>query len=90
MYAEKGMAATKQDREITLNERLNTALNTLGYQCERIESVLGRVNGTPQRLQDAKAGIAPTPVSSLSNNVEALEGIAERLVSLTNGMERIA
>lgn len=74
----------------TLNERLNRTLNSINHQCERIEAVLGRVNGTPQRLQDAKAGSAPTPSMSMQNAVESLEAATERLASLAGTVENIA
>lgn len=84
-------AAVTTDREVTLNERLNKALNTLGYQCERLEAVLSRVNGTPQKIESASRGsTAPTPVLSMQNNVEGLEVQLDRLVNLSNGVERIA
>lgn len=77
-------------RETTLNERLTEALSRFTNQCERIEAVLGRVNGTPQRIEGAKGSPVPTPPPSLQNNVDTLDGLVERLGSLTNGVERIA
>ena len=35
-------------REATLNERLNRVGEQFNSQCDRIEGVLSRVNGTPQ------------------------------------------
>lgn len=87
-YADQ--AAKTAERAITLNERLNSALNTLGYQCERLEAVLGRINGTPQRIEAAQTGKAPTPILSMQHNVENLEAQTNRLVELLNGVERIA
>ncbi len=88
MYAADN--AAKADRTITLNDRLNKALETLGYQCERLESVLSRVNGTPQKLENAKTGVAPRPMLSMQNAVETLEATAERLAQLTGNVEQIA
>lgn len=87
MYAEKVQTAEKS---LTINDRLSQSLGTLEYQCERIESVLGRVNGTPQRLGAATGKDAPTPVSSMQNNAEKLEALVERVVSLAGAVERIA
>jgi hypothetical protein len=88
MYA--GEQAVKADRVSTINDRLNKMLDTLGYQCERIEAVLSRVNGTPQKIESAKGGIAPRPSLSMQNAIETLETTTERLTSLANGVEQIA
>lgn len=89
-YADQG--ANKTAREATLNERLNRAGDALALQCDRIESVLARVNGVPQK--DAQmAGTAPTPIratQSLAQMVENMEVLAKRLTDLRNGVERIA
>lgn len=84
-------ANNKSSREATLNERLNRAGDQLSTQCDRIESVLSRVNGTPQK--DAIVGSNPTPIratQSLSQMVENMEAIAKRLSELRTGVERIA
>jgi Holliday junction resolvasome RuvABC DNA-binding subunit len=78
------------ERALTLNERLNKTLETLGYQCERIEAVLSRVNGTPQKIEAAQAGKAPRPVLSMQNAVESLEATTQRLIDLTGNVEHIA
>ena len=78
------------DKPITLNDRLNRTLETLGYQCDRLEAVLSRVNGTPQKIESAKQTSAPRPTLSLQNAIESLETTAARLVELTSGTERIA
>lgn len=83
-------AGTATDKAATLNDRLNKTLNTVNYQCERLESVLSRVNGTPQRIESAKSGTPPTPMLSMQGAVENLEVVVQRLVDLTNGVERIA
>lgn len=89
-YAASGLA-TATDRAITLNERLNTMSQTLQYQCERLESVLSRVNGTPSKLENvAKGGSVPTPTLPMSATVEHIEQAMQRLADLATGIERIA
>jgi hypothetical protein len=82
-------SATATEREVTFNDRLNKAVGVIGYQCERIESVLSRVNGTPQKLENA-AVKAPTPMHSMQGNLDNLEALADRLTNLSGGVERIA
>lgn len=84
--------SAKAERESTLNERLNKVGEKFAYQCDRIESVLSRINGTPQK-GDAVAGNAPTPIRptiGMQNMVENLESLSIRLESLRIGIERIA
>jgi len=84
-------AQTEGSREVTLNERLNKVAEALLFHCDRIESVLSRVNGTPPtaaRGQDKLAQIRPT--NPLSGVVETLEITAKRLDELSVGVERIA
>ena len=79
-------------REATFNDRLNRVGEQLIQQCDRIEAVLSRVNGTP-RPETMGRGEAPTPIrptSSLSQMVENLEMLAKRLSELRAGVERIA
>lgn len=83
-------AAMASDRAITLNERLNKTCETLQYQCERLESVLSRVNGTPQKIEKAIQGTAPSPTLPMSAIVEHLEAVQARLAELCSGVERIA
>ena len=83
-------SAIQPERAITLNERLNKACVSLQYQCERLESVLSRVNGTPQKIEGAKVGTAPTPTLPLQATVEHLEEVQGRLATLADGVERIA
>lgn len=87
MYADKDETPA---RAMTLNERLNKTVETLAYQCERIEAVLSRVNGTPQKLESAQAGKAPRPVQSMQNAMENLEATTQRLIDLTGNVEQIA
>lgn len=89
MYA-ADQAAKTDTRVSTINDRLNKMLDTLTYQCERIESVLSRVNGTPQKIENAKSGAAPRPTLAMQNAIESLESTADRLVNLANGVEQIA
>lgn len=89
MYDQTAKTANPE-REATLNERLNREVETLMYQCERIESVLSRVNGTPQKIEGAKNSNAPRPTLSMQNALEALATTTQRLVELTGGIERIA
>lgn len=90
MYGSDARAAATAEVAATLNDRLNKMLDTLSYQCERIEAVLSRVNGTPQKIESAKAGNAPRPILSMQNAIEGLENTSQRLVELTGGVERIA
>lgn len=90
-YATAGEA--KQAREVTFNERLNRVGDQLATQCDRLESVLSRVNGTPRADSVNRLGEAPTPIRptlSLSQVVENLEALAKRLGELRTGVERIA
>ena len=84
----------KSAREATLNERLNRVGEQFNSQCDRIEGVLSRVNGTPQPPKTGdRIGEAPTPIrptQSLSQIVENLEMLAKRLSELRTGVERIA
>ena len=78
-------------REQTINERLNKVADSLQYQCERIESVLSRVNGTPPLVNKAPDKLAQIkPTHSMTNVTEMLEAINTRLAELSVGVERIA
>lgn len=90
-YAAAGEAKTA--REATFTERLNRLGDQLVAQCDRIEAVLSRVNGTPRAEVANRLGEAPTPIRptvSLSQMVENLEMLAKRLSELRAGVERIA
>lgn len=94
-YAAAGGYATaeqaKQPRESTFNDRLNMVASSLHYQCERIEGVLSRVNGTPQTKNEKSADVAQIrPTHSLAQIVELLEAVNQRLADLSTGVERIA
>lgn len=86
----KTAEACAQDRAITINKRLNKTLGTLAYQCERIEAVLSRVNGTPQKIEAVTCGQTPQPTLSMQATIDGLDNAVTRLVELAGGVERIA
>lgn len=81
-------AVPQPPKEMTLNERLNQIADAFDYQCMRIESVLARVNGTPQGGE--VAGKAAKVTSPLGAVVDSLESTSQRLTELCHGIERIA
>ena len=85
---------TEGPREATLNERLNKVSDSLQFQCERIQSVLARVNGTPPAVlgqgQNKNTLAQITPTQPLTAIVEMLESTNKRLDELAHGIERIA
>lgn len=78
------------EKSPTLNDRLNKVLDSMSYQCERLEAVLARVNGTPTKIENAKAGNAPRPTHPLVSAVSSLEEVNGRLADLATGVENIA
>lgn len=83
--------AAPQPVAATFNDRLNRLAETLHFQCERIEAVLARVNGTPQGKEQRGGDVAQIrPVHALAQIVESLEGTSQRLADLAGGVERIA
>jgi hypothetical protein len=84
----------KAAREVTLNERLNKMVESLQYQCDRLESVLSRVNGTPPTpigTSGRPSDVTPIkPTLPLSQVVEMIEALQTRLSDLATGVERIA
>ena len=81
----------EKPREANLNERLNKVSERLQFYCERVESVLSRVNGTPQAARGAESKLAQlTPTMPLANVVDHLEAVQNRLADLVTGIERIA
>lgn len=83
--------APAADRALTLNERLNRMAETLGYQCERIEGVLARVNGTPQSIQAAgRNETTKQPTLPMGATVDTIEKQMQRLADLATGVESIA
>lgn len=87
-YAQNAKAETPVPA--TLNERLNRVAEGLMIQCERIESVLSRVNGTPTNEKAGRDVAQIRPLHALASLVDNLEGIQQRLGELSNGIERIA
>lgn len=79
----------QQPRELTLNERLNSASDSLLNQCNRIESMLARTNGAPQS-GGTIGGEKTAHVRSMSDITSEIEGLAERLCSLASNLERVA
>lgn len=84
--------AKNTPRTPNLNERLNRVSEYIQANCDRIEAVLSRVNGTPQAEgrapRDKLAQISPT--IALATVVEHLESAQARLSDLASGLERIA
>lgn len=82
----------KSPKEPSLNERLNKTFDSLTYQCERIESVLARVNGTPPTPAKLEGNVTGQirPTFALSQVVDNLEQVNQRLSSLAVGIEKIA
>lgn len=79
------------DQVRTLAHRLESAASTINYQSNRIEDVLAKINGTPRAAQAqgiAEKGIAVT--APLSQSVEMVEQLAERLCSLAANLEQVA
>ena len=90
MYADQATKAATP-RVATLNERLNKVAEGLQFQCERLEGVLGRVNGTPtaeRNNRDKVAAISPT--HALANVGDMLETATRRLDELATNAEQIA
>lgn len=84
-------SAAPTPKEATLNDRLNKAADSLAFQCDRIESVLARVNGTPPTPGNKDAGVAQIrPTHALVQVVEHLETLNQRLAGLAANAENIA
>lgn len=91
-YEPAGQIAVPTPREPTLNERLNGISNRMQSQCERIEQVLGRINGTPAAAPTNHGGKITdiSPTLPLATVVEHLESVQSRLMELAIGVEKIA
>lgn len=84
--------SAEKPREPTLNERLNKVSERMQFDfCERLESVLGRINGNPTPKTDSVNRIAQIqPTLPLATVVEHLEAVQSRLAALAASIERIA
>lgn len=83
-----GSGSTSAPTAATIAQRLSTLSSDLTQSCQRIESVLGRVNGTPQ--QEGAAQPAVTATAPMMSSVEVIEAQAERLNRLVNLLEQVA
>lgn len=93
MYPAEMNAKTAVERRVTLNDRLNKLSEALQYQCERIESVMRRVNGGPHdgTASGRAGGATPiTPTLPLTTVIDHLEGAQARLADLATQVENIA
>lgn len=94
MYQDQGAKAVpQQERAATLNDRLNRVADLLSYQCERIESMLERVNGaasSPGRPPRGAEVAQIRPTIALATVVENLEKDGQRLANLVTGVELVA
>lgn len=88
MYAQN--AKTETPGVSTINDRLNKIAETFHYQCERIEAVLSRVNGTPQTIQKGQDAAQIRPMHAMAQVVEQMEQTSQRLSELAGNVERIA
>jgi hypothetical protein len=75
-------------RPVTLNERLNRALDRLESVSQNIELALCRIHGTPTS-QEGGLNKTAAPVRSMSGAVEGCEAIAERLQKLASMLEQV-
>ena len=83
-------AAKNKAEGPTLNSRLNRVLDRIESDCDRIEHILGRVNGTPQKDRSTGSVAQISPTRAMTNAVEQIEGQAERLATLAASLEIIA
>ena len=75
-------------KEMTLTDRLTNAARNLDNNCDRLETVLCRVNGTPGSASATAKQPAGNP--STVDTVNDMERICQRLALLAEGVERIA
>lgn len=86
-----GAKQAQSERALTLNERLNKVSEALQFQCERIESVLAKVNGSPQPGRPPTTAVAQiNPTLPLATVVDHIEAVQARLADLATHAERIA
>lgn len=83
-------AAPIAEKQVTLNDRLNKASESLQYQCDRIESVLSRVNGTPSAGRPGAVATPINPTLAMATALEHLEAATRRLADLATNVEQIA
>jgi hypothetical protein len=83
-----GRIVGESPRAITLNERLNKALDRIESDTQRIGCALARMNGVPSD-GGSKETCAALPVRSLVGVVEGLEKQAEVLRNLAEGVDQI-
>ena len=76
-------------KEMTLNERLNRASGAIDNELDSMQSLLARVNETPEAPLTS-GGSAPSPIFGLATIVDRVEAQAKRLAELVHGLERIA
>ena len=72
----------------TINQRLDAQCAQLYRACQRIESTLARINGTPQAGEQAQDKVAVTP--PMLQSVDFIEQQVERLTRLADGLEQVA
>jgi hypothetical protein len=96
-YPGQAGQAAKLDKPLdtTMNERLNKVADLLQFQCQRIEDVLSRVNGTrlePPAVTGSKLGDVAQirPQHAMAQVIELIEAAQGRLADLATGVERIA
>jgi hypothetical protein len=75
-------------KPLTLNDRLNRALDRLEVVSQNVELSLCRIHGTPTS-QEATINKAATSVRSMAGAVEGCEAIAERLQKLAAMLEQV-
>lgn len=86
-----GMGGGTATTARTLADRLESAMSTVSYQCDRIESVLSKVNGTPRPQQPAGSDKSAIKVTApLAQTVDFAEELAKRLCDLSSNLEQIA
>lgn len=75
----------------TMAARLERAARDLNGQCQRIEDMLARVNGTPRAV--GSQNVAQEKISTtapLAASVEAVEIVIKRLAELAANLEGVA
>ena len=73
----------------TLSDRLSREASKLATACQRIESVLGRINGTPPTAAMGESG-GTAQLPPMVHALEAIEARVEHLGRLADGLEQVA